>query len=131
MLKNKYFCIAVFAACLWLVFGCKKNDVQDFLAHSQTENAVMLAVQSGNFGVLMELLQDGQKPDAFSSGRITPLMWACRCGNLKQAKLLIKYGADLDLESSEGITPFEYACISFASSFPSLSTPATRSYSME
>ena len=86
--------------------------MQDFLAHSQNENAVMLAVQSGNCGVLRELLQDGQKPDAFSSGRITPLMWACRCGNLKQAKLLIKYGADLDLESSEGITSFEYACIS-------------------
>lgn len=47
-------------------------------------------------------VQEGQKPEDFASGWLTPLMFAAREGDIESAKLLVVAGADVNAIAADG-----------------------------
>ena len=47
-------------------------------------------------------VQEGQKPEDFASGWLTPLMFAAREGDIESAKLLVAAGADVNAIAADG-----------------------------
>lgn len=70
-----------------------------------------MAAAYGNYVVVDYLLNNAPKLNIDKGDKYdrTPLLMACRNGNLKIAALLIKYNADIDLPDSSGNTPLHHA----------------------
>jgi len=54
------------------------------------------------------LLRHGANVNSYSKYKITPLMAACRSGNIKNAKTLIRSGVDVNHKCSRGDTAYTY-----------------------
>lgn len=71
-----------------------------------------LSSQDGNVGLLKRILEEHDvEIDLFESVHFrTPLLTACREGNVEAARLLLEHGACPTMPDIEGRTPLHYAC---------------------
>jgi len=69
------------------------------------------AVFSSTPDIVEYLIQAGADVNLPHGGRVTPLYFACSCGNVEMARVLIQRGADLNIKDECGDSPLQMAAI--------------------
>lgn len=91
-----------------VVRDCLAAGADMYAGHDRS--AMLLAIINGRTAVVETLLTAGYDPDFDPWGnRVTPLMRACRYGQVEIAALLIERGADIDVRDSKADNALCYA----------------------
>ncbi len=81
----------------------------DHPKQKELDDALCLAVQNPQHGIVKELLTHGANPNARLNGDYTPLTAACRHGDVEIARQLLAAGVNVNQPREFGITPLMLA----------------------
>ena len=95
-----------------------KSLVAKHPGQKELDDGLCLAAQNGHTTIAKELLAHSANPNARLNGDWTPLLHACRHGNVEIARELLRAGADVNLPTTyNGDTPLMYAAASMPAEF--------------